>query len=64
VKRLIAALLVILTLLTLCLPGCVSSNQSIIVEEVNGYVKVTLDGFDGTEKIKIKKNNPGDASLY
>lgn len=63
-KRLIAALLVILTLLTLCLPGCVSSNQSIIVEEVNGYVKVTLDGFDGTEKIKIKKNNPGDASLY
>ena len=63
-KRLIATILSIFTILIFCLCGCATSNQSITVEEVNGYVKVTLDDFDGTEKIKIKKNNPGDASLY
>lgn len=54
-KRLIATILSIFTILIFCLCGCATSNQSITIEEGNGYVKVILDRFDDTEKSRPRK---------
>lgn len=60
-KRLISIIIIISMLL---LSGCNFSSKGLAVEESDEVIKVTLDNFKGTEKIKIKHENPGECSLY
>ena len=58
-KKLIAILLILSTLI---LSSC-GLPEGIELIETNEYAKITLDGFEGKEKIKLV-NGVGEGSLY
>lgn len=45
------------------LSGCNTPKEGITFEENDKYVKITLDSFEGEEKIKLT-NKVGEGSLY
>lgn len=48
----------------LLLSSCDFSNQGVTVEETDKFIRITLDNFEGTKKIKIRHDNPGECSMY
>ena len=60
-KKLLAIVLMFSVFL---LSGCNLSNKGVSVSETGEYTKITLDNFEGNQKIQIKHDNPGECSLY
>ena len=60
-KKLFSMVLLISMLL---LSSCTQLNKSITLENTGEIIKITLDNFKGSEKIKIKHENSGECSLY
>ena len=60
-KKLLAIILLFSVFL---FSGCNLSNKGVAVSETGEYVKITLDNFEGNQKIQIKHENPSECSLY
>ena len=57
-------LAILLVFCTLCFSGCSLSNKGIAVEETDECTKITLDNFEGKQKIEIDHDSPNEGGLY
>lgn len=60
-RRLLSILVIISMLM---LSSCKFSNPGITVEKTDDFIKITLDDFEGNQKINIKHEETGDCSLF